>query len=83
MDENLKVQTDKYLSNLRRHIKEGRSKMKLSQAELAQKVGCSEKTIWSIEKGVANPRLDLLYEISSVIDVCITTLVCGDESIEA
>lgn len=40
----------------------------LSQVELAEKVGCSQAMISKIEKGQANPTLDMIEAIAAALD---------------
>lgn len=47
-------------------IKELRARDKLTQVDLAQKVGVRRETIVFLEKGKYNPSLKLAYEISKV-----------------
>ena len=51
---------------LNNRLKETRNKMKLSQEELALKVGTTRQTIISIEKNLFNPsaKLSLLLSIA-------------------
>ena len=48
-------------------IKEYRKKCKMSQAELASKVGVCRETIGRLEKGLYNPSLKLALDISRVL----------------
>ena len=49
---------------LKNRIKEMRSELGLSQAQLAEMVGVSRNTISSIETGKYNPSLELAFAIS-------------------
>jgi putative transcriptional regulator len=48
-------------------IKELRKKLKITQEELAEKVGVTRQTINSLEKGRYNPSLELAYKISKAL----------------
>ncbi len=48
-------------------IKEYRKKCKMSQAELAQKVGVRRETIGRLEKGMYNPSLKLAMDIATTL----------------
>lgn len=52
-------------------IKEARKTAKLSQAELAEKVGISEKHISNIERGLNLPDLDNFFNILRVLKLSI------------
>jgi transcriptional regulator with XRE-family HTH domain len=45
---------------LQEKLKEGRTKMGWTQQEAAKKLGCSQKTISTIENGDKRPSIDLL-----------------------
>ena len=49
-------------------IKEKRLKMRLSQEELALKVGIDQADLSRIEKGVANPSIKMIYKIVCGLD---------------
>lgn len=49
-------------------VKALRLKKGLSQVELAEKVGCSQGMISKIEKGLANPTLDLIEALARALD---------------
>ena len=44
-----------------------RKKIKMTQQELADKVGVTRQTIISLEKGRYNPSLELAYKITKVL----------------
>ena len=48
-------------------IKEYRKKCKMSQAELASKVGVCRETIGRLEKGKYNPSLKLAMDIATAL----------------
>ncbi len=60
----------KFISNLKNY----RLKKKLSQAELAEKVGVRRETISLLEKAKYNPSLKLAMSIASVLCVTVEEL---------
>lgn len=57
--------------NLSNRIRVFRAEKKMTQKELATRVGVSRQTIISIEKGNYTPSLVLGFEIANVFDVAI------------
>ena len=55
-------------------IKELRCKIKMTQEELAERVGVTRMTILFLEKGKYNPSLILAYKISKVFNVPIENI---------
>ncbi len=53
---------------LHNRLKEYRLKSKLSQQELAEKVGTTRQTIIAIEKGVFNPTAKLALLLAYALD---------------
>ncbi len=53
---------------LKNNLKEARSEMKLSQAQLAKMVGVSRNTISSIETGQFNPTAKLALVLCIALD---------------
>jgi transcriptional regulator with XRE-family HTH domain len=51
-----------------RNLRQIRQQKGLSQVELAEMVGCSQGMISKIEKGQANPTLDLIEAIAQALD---------------
>jgi putative transcriptional regulator len=60
-------------------IRELRARHRLSQLELAQKVGVRRETIIYLEKGRYNPSLQLAYRISRVFNLSIESVFCFEE----
>lgn len=60
----------KFISNLKNY----RLKKKLSQAELAEKVGVRRETISLLEKAKYNPSLKLAMTIAAVLSVTVEEL---------
>ena len=52
-----------YAKRLGDLIFNNRKRLKMTQAELAEKAGITEQTIRKIEHGEGNPQLDLLYAL--------------------
>lgn len=50
-------------------IKNARLKAKLSQSELAEKIGLNEKHISNIERGVNTPILDTFLKLCDVLEL--------------
>jgi len=51
-----------------KNVREIRKAKGLSQIELAEKVGCSQGMISKIEKGDANPTLDMIEAIADALE---------------
>ena len=60
-------------------VKENRKKLHLTQRELSLKVGVTERTIISVEKGKYKPSLILAYKLAQVFRTDIETLFCLEE----
>lgn len=66
-------------------LKERRSAVSLTQAELAERVGVSRKTINTVENGVFVPSTILALKLSKALDVRVEQLFklvqdCDDEA---
>lgn len=61
------------------HIHTYRTDLKISQDELANKVGVVRQTIINLEKNKHNPSLLLMYAISEVLGTTIEQLVTFDK----
>lgn len=59
---------------LRNQLKEIRSDIGITQAELAQKVGVSRKTINTVENGVFVPSTILALKLSAALDLPVEKL---------
>jgi putative transcriptional regulator len=55
-------------------IKELRARHKLTQDELAQKVGVRRETILFLEAGKYNPSLKLAHDVAAALDTTIDDL---------
>lgn len=63
-------------------IKENRTKCRLTQRELAEKAGVTERTIISLENGRYKPSIILAYRLAQLFDTDIETLFCLKEYLE-
>lgn len=61
-------------------LKKERKKMKLSQEELASKLGIGKTTICNYETGVRNPDSNMLVKIANVLNVTTDYLLGFDKS---
>ena len=59
-------------------IKELREKYHLTQAELAEKLGVSDKTVSKWETAKGYPDISLLEPIAKVFDISVTELISGN-----
>lgn len=50
-------------------VKRARLSLKLTQKRVAEQVDVDERTIMNIEKGVANPTLEVLYRLIQVLKI--------------
>ncbi|OON87502.1 hypothetical protein BXO88_04355 [Oribacterium sp. C9] len=64
-------------------IKKLREQRKMTQLQLAEILGVSEKTVSKWESGRGYPSLDPLKEISKFFSVSIDDLICSEEIISA
>lgn len=58
-----------YSINLGDCVYKNRKRLKMTQAELAEKTGVTEQTIRKIEHGEGNPQLDVLCSLITVLGV--------------
>lgn len=61
-------------------VKQCRTKMKMTQQQLADKVNVSARTIISLEKGQYNPSIMLAYRLAVVFNTTIEDLYCLKEN---
>lgn len=64
---------------MKTRIKELRQRKKLSQTQLAVRIGCSQNTISRIELEKTVPTAEILKEISGFFNVSIDYLLCLTE----
>jgi putative transcriptional regulator len=63
---------------MKTRIKEYRGKLKLTQEELAVKVGVRRETIVFLEQGKYNPSLKLAHDVAQALKAKIETLFIFD-----
>lgn len=61
--------------NLGSRIKERRSKLGLTQTDLAEKLGVESETISRIERGISTPSLPMLEEVAEALNSGIAELL--------
>lgn len=66
-------------NNLQKTIKDRRKHLKITQSDLAELSGVGARTIFQIEKGNANPTINVLEKIMGVLGIEITYIVKGTE----
>lgn len=59
------------MANIETNIKEYRENKKMTQKELAEKVGVRRETIVHLEKNKYNPSLELALEIAEIFEVAV------------
>lgn len=74
---------DPFIIKVGEKIQKYRLKRGLTQEQLAEKVGISQKYLSRIEQGYHNPRFDMITRISSALSVPIDALAkdIGDDDI--
>jgi putative transcriptional regulator len=55
-------------------LKDRRTKLGLTQAELAEKVGVTRKTVNTVENGVFTPSATLAIKLAKALDVSVEQL---------
>ena len=60
-------------------IREKRKENKLTQKELAKKLGVSDKAISKWERGICCPDISLLKDLSSILGTSVNELLSGEE----
>lgn len=71
---------DDYQSFFGANIKKLRKQLGLTQGQLAERSGLSERYVSEVERGVANPRLMSLKELAAGLGVAIPDLFIFDDS---
>ena len=74
--------TDYRWKNIGDRIREARTKLGLTQAQLAKQVGVSSQTVWSWEAGRAKPTHEHLEELAFRCEVG-TAWILGRDVVEA
>lgn len=59
-------------------MREYRQRKKMSQTELAEKVGCRRETIGKLENGKYNPSLKLALDVAKELDTTVYDLFFFD-----
>ena len=59
-------------------MREYRMRKKMSQAELAERVGCRRETIGKLENGKYNPSLKLALDVARELDASVYDLFFFD-----
>ena len=58
-------------------IKRRRKELRLTQIDLAEMSGIHQRSISTIESGVANPSLDAMNKIADILGLEVTVIVRG------
>jgi len=66
---------DRFYSIVGESIKAARTRIDLSQANLAKKISMSRASVVNIEKGRQHPPLHLLWTLSEILKVPLTELI--------
>lgn len=67
-----KKQLNEYVG---RRIKEERQKKKISQKDLAEKIGVRNSTLSQYEHGKSEPNHEVLFKIASTLDINVSDLI--------
>lgn len=60
-------------------IRELRQKLRLTQEELAKKLGVERSTVTKWELGESKPRADMLVKLSKILGCSVDILLCVNE----
>ena len=63
---------------LANRLKERRTELGLTQAELAEKVGVTRKTVNTVENGVFTPSATLAIKLARALDLSVVQLFWGE-----
>ncbi len=66
---------DRILKNIGQRIQKRRISKKLTQEQLADMTGISQKHISRLERGIHTPHFDMIIKIAKALDVSIDTFV--------
>ena len=58
-----------YVKNLAKVVRAAREEAHLSQAALAEQIGCDERTILNIENDRGNPKFEVLCQIIAYLHI--------------
>jgi len=70
------------MANIGKTIKALRTRKKITQDELAEKLFVSRQTVSNYENGKSNPDLDILVKIAEVLETDVNTLIYGEKEKE-
>lgn len=73
--DNTKQEKDDILQSVGYKIQEYRVAAKLTQAQLAELIGVSQKHISRLERGMHSPHFDMIIKIAKVLNVSIDAFV--------
>ena len=62
-----------------RFIAERRKKAGLTQMQLAEKLGITDKAVSKWERGVAMPDTSIMLELSDILGISVNELLCGEK----
>ena len=60
-----------------RFIAECRKKTKLTQMQLAENLGITDKAVSKWERGVAMPDTSIMLELCDILSISVNELLCG------
>lgn len=61
-----------------KRVKYYRNRLKITQAELAEKAGCSNNHISALERGLYSTRIDILANVALALNVSTDVLLFGE-----
>ena len=64
---------------LSQNIKKYRKRKRLSQVDLSEKLGVTPQTISNWEKGIREPSISALLELSRIFDITVDCLLGSDK----
>lgn len=64
-----------------KRLKELRQNHKLTQSQIAEAVGCSDGFISQVERGICNPSLEFLVQLSNLYHLPVDHLLVGSSSV--
>ena len=60
-------------------IAECRKQKNLTQMQLAEKLGITDKAISKWERGIAMPDSSIMLELCAILDINVNQLLCGEK----
>lgn len=70
---------DSACSKISKKIRLERTKINLSQEELAFRAGVNKNTIWKIETGQVSPQIDTLEKIANALGMDLNALILDNK----